>query len=66
MTSGGTSGTTHQQEALGVLQQVEAAVAAVVLLGDLAAGALHGVRGEEAGRPPPHLPLHLQVAVEDE
>lgn len=64
MTSGQHCGATYLQEALGVLQQVEAAVAAVVLLGDPAAGALHGVGGEEAGSPPPHLPLHLQVAAD--
>lgn len=62
VTSGRSFSATYLQEALGVLQKVKAAVAAVVLLGDPAAGALHSVGGEEAGRPPPHLPLHLQVA----
>lgn len=64
VTSGRLSGSTYLQEALGVLEQVEAAVAAVVLLGDPAAGAPHGVGREEAGRPPPHFPLHLQVAAD--
>lgn len=52
----------YLQEALGVLQQVQAAVAAVVLLGNPAGGAPHAVWGEETRRPPADLPLHLQVA----
>lgn len=52
----------YLQEALGVLQQVQATVAAVVLLRDPAVGAPHAVRRELTRRPPPDLPLHLQVA----
>lgn len=52
----------YLQEALDVLQQVEPTVAAVVLQRDSAGGAPHGVRGEEPGRGPADLPLHLQVA----
>lgn len=62
--SGRPSGSTYLQEALSVLQQVEATVTTVVLLGDPAAGAPHAVSSEEAGRPPSHLPLHLQVAAD--
>lgn len=52
----------YLQEALGVLQQVESTVAAVVLLRNSAVGAPHAVGREETRRPPPDLPLHLQVA----
>lgn len=52
----------HLQEALGVLQQVESTVAAVVLLRNSAAAAPDAVRREETRRLPAHLPLHLQVA----
>lgn len=52
----------YLQEALGVLQQVNPTVAAVVLLGNAAVGAPHGVGREQTGRPPPDCPLHLQVA----
>lgn len=54
----------YLQEALGVLQQVQAAVAAVVLLRNPTVGAPHGVWREEARRSPADLPLHLQVAEE--
>lgn len=57
-------GGAYLQEALGVLQQVQAAVAAVVLLRNPTVGAPHGVWREEARRSPVDLPLHLQVAEE--
>lgn len=53
---------TYLQEALGVLQQVQPAVAAVVLLRNPTVGAPHGVGREETRRSPADLPLHLQVA----
>lgn len=52
----------YLQEALGVLQQVNPTVTAVVLLRHAAVGAPHGVGREQTGRPPPDRPLHLQVA----
>lgn len=54
----------YLQEAVSVLQQVESTVAAVVLLRDSTAAALHTVGGEETRCTPPHLPLHLQVAAD--
>lgn len=56
----------YLQEALCVLKQVQSTVAAVVLLRDSAVGAPHVVRPKETRRPPPDLPLHLQVAADDE
>ena len=52
----------YLQEALGVLQQVQATVAAVVLERNPTVGAPHAVEREQTRRPPPDLPLHLQVA----
>lgn len=52
----------HLQETLHVLQQVEAAIAAVVLQGDLAVGALQHVGAKLPGGATTKLPLGLQVA----
>ena len=54
----------YLQEALGVLQQVQPTVAAVVLLRNPTIGAPHGVWREETRRSAADLPLHLQVAGE--
>lgn len=58
----GSGACAYLQEALGVLQQVQSAVAAVVLLRNPAVGAPHGVWREQTRRSPADLPLHLQVA----
>lgn len=54
----------YLQEGLGVLQQVQPAVTAVVLLRNPTVGAPHGVGHEETRRSMADLPLHLQVAEE--
>lgn len=51
----------HLEEALHILQDVNATVAVVILLRHAWAGALHHILPETPLSPFTHLPLHLQV-----
>lgn len=52
----------YLKEALGILQQIQTAVAAVVLLRNSTVGAPHVVLCKQTRGPPADLPLYLQVA----
>lgn len=58
----GSGACVYLKEALGILQQIQTAVAAVVLLRNSTVGAPHGVLCKETRGPPADLPLYLQVA----
>lgn len=58
----GSGARVYLKEALGILQQIQTAVAAVVLLRNSAVGAPHVVLCKETRGPPADLPLYLQVA----
>lgn len=58
----GSGACVYLKEALGILQQIQTAVAAVVLLRNSTVGAPHGVLCKQARGPPADLPLYLQVA----
>lgn len=54
----------YLKEALGILQEIQTTVAAVVLLRNSTVGAPHRVLCKQTRCPPADLPLHLQVAEE--
>lgn len=54
----------YLKEALGILQQIQTTVTAVVLLRNSTVGAPHGVLCKQTRGPPADLPLYLQVAEE--
>lgn len=60
----GSDACVYLEEALGILQQIQTAVAAVVLLRNPTVGAPHVDLCKQTRGPPADLPLYLQVAEE--